>query len=76
MIWLTQAGIVVAGHDIGLIAHHMATARYENRFEIIISQLPIAIFMMIIPGLVYSCRAKELDKQSILWADCLYTYIL
>ncbi|MGB2322909.1 MAG: hypothetical protein ACPH9C_00160 [Candidatus Puniceispirillales bacterium] len=47
MIWLTQAGIVVAGHVISvLIAHHMATARYENRFEIIISQLPIAIFMI------------------------------
>ncbi|MEC8728693.1 MAG: hypothetical protein VXX58_07945, partial [Pseudomonadota bacterium] len=47
MIWLTQAGIVVAGHVISvLIAHHMATARYENRCEIIISQLPIAIFMI------------------------------
>ena len=47
MIWLTQAGIVVAGHVVSvLIAHHLATGRYRNRFETLVSQLPIALFMI------------------------------
>ncbi len=47
MIWLIQAGIVVAGHIASvLVAHHLATGRYGNRFETVISQMPIALFMI------------------------------
>lgn len=47
MIWLTQAGIVVAGHVISvLMAHHLAAGRYSNRFETLVSQLPVALFMI------------------------------
>lgn len=47
VIWLTQAGVVVSGHVISvLIAHYIAAGRYENRFETVISQLPIAVFMI------------------------------
>jgi hypothetical protein len=29
-----------------LVAHHLATGRYGNRFETVISQMPIALFMI------------------------------
>jgi hypothetical protein len=47
IIWLSQAGCVVAGHVISvLLAHHMAGGLYRNRWETMISQMPLAFFMV------------------------------
>jgi len=47
IIWLTQAGCVVTGHVLSvLLAHHIAGGFYHNRWETMISQMPLAFFMV------------------------------
>ncbi len=47
IIWLSQAGCVIAGHVISvLLAHHIAGDFYRNRWETLISQMPLALFMV------------------------------
>ncbi|QYX57240.1 hypothetical protein K1T73_02185 [Roseovarius sp. SCSIO 43702] len=47
MIWLTQAGVVVAGHVIAiLIAHALALGLLGGTRRAVLSQLPLALFMV------------------------------
>jgi len=47
-IWLTQAGIIVAGHIFGvLMAHRMATQLYGGGRRALIAQAPLAVFMVL-----------------------------
>lgn len=46
-IWLAQAGIIVSLHILSVImAHHIATSLFKTRLRILISQVPLAIFMI------------------------------
>jgi len=46
-IWLSQAGVVVAGHVIAiLLAHVLALRGHGNNLRAIIAQAPLAIFMI------------------------------
>ena len=46
-IWLTQASIVVAGHILAvMVAHHVALDVFANTRRAILSQIPIAAFMI------------------------------
>jgi hypothetical protein len=48
LIWLTQAGIVVAGHVIAiLLAHGLALRAYGNTKHALLSQAPLALFMVL-----------------------------
>jgi len=47
-IWLTQAGLIVAGHILGvLMAHRMATQIYGGHRRAAIAQSPLAVFMVL-----------------------------
>ena len=47
VIWLTQAGAVVIGHVIAiLLAHTLALDLYRDRRRAVLSQLPLAAFMV------------------------------
>jgi len=47
-IWLTQAGAIVAGHALAiLVAHAIAIRIVPSRTAAIISQIPVAIFMVL-----------------------------
>ena len=47
-IFLTQAGIIVAGHILGvLMAHRMATQLYGGGRRAVIAQAPLAVFMIL-----------------------------
>lgn len=47
VIWLTQAGAVVIGHVIAiLLAHVLALRLYQHRRQAVLSQLPLAVFMV------------------------------
>jgi hypothetical protein len=46
-IWLTQAAIVVIGHILAvLVSHHAALTLFGTQRRAILSQLPIAAFMI------------------------------
>ena len=48
LIWLTQAGAVVFGHVISvLLAHSIAVELYGNARRAIVSQVPLAAFMVV-----------------------------
>ncbi len=47
LIWLSQAGVVVAGHVIAiLLAHALALRAYGNSRHALLSQAPLALFMV------------------------------
>ena len=47
MIWLSQAGIVVAGHILSVLAsHHVALSLFGTPRRAVFSQIPIGIFMI------------------------------
>ncbi len=47
-IWLTQAGAVVTGHVISvLLAHAIAVELFGNARRAIVSQVPLAVFMVV-----------------------------
>lgn len=51
VIWLSQAGAVVIGHVIAiLLAHVLALRLYRDRRQAVLSQLPLAVFMV-----AYTC---------------------
>jgi len=51
VIWLSQAGAVVIGHVIAiLLAHVLALQLYQSRRKAVLSQLPLAVFMV-----AYTC---------------------
>lgn len=46
-IWLTQAGFVVAGHILAVLAaHHAALEVFGTRRRAVLSQIPLGIFMV------------------------------
>ena len=48
LIWLTQAGVVVGVHILAvLMAHAIAADLFKTRRRVILSQLPLAIFMIL-----------------------------
>jgi len=48
LIWLTQAGLVVAGHVIAiLLAHALALRAYGSTKRALLSQAPLALFMVL-----------------------------
>ena len=47
LIWMTQAGVVVAGHVIAiLLAHALAIRAGEGRGRAVLGQVPLALFMV------------------------------
>lgn len=47
VIWLTQAGVVVAGHILSvLVAHHAALGLFGSARRAAISQIPMGLFMI------------------------------
>lgn len=47
-IWLTQAGAVVGGHVLSVVlAHALAMQTYGERRQALLSQLPLAVFMVL-----------------------------
>ncbi len=47
-IWLTQAGAVVAGHILSvLMAHAIARKLWQTSRQVLLSQLPLSIFMVL-----------------------------
>lgn len=47
MIWLTQAGAVVGGHVIAIVlAHVLAVRLFQTRRAAVLSQAPLALFMV------------------------------
>ncbi|MEM7318644.1 MAG: hypothetical protein AAF408_06425 [Pseudomonadota bacterium] len=47
LIWLTQAGVVVAGHILSvLVSHHLMLRLYGRNRTAILSQIPMGIFMI------------------------------
>lgn len=48
VIWLTQAGAVVIGHILSvLVAHSIAERLWKNSRSAVLSQIPLAIFMIL-----------------------------
>jgi hypothetical protein len=48
VIWLTQAGFIVAGHILAvLVSHAIATDMYRQSRNAVISQIPVAVFMIL-----------------------------
>jgi hypothetical protein len=46
-IWMTQAGIVVAGHVLAVVvSHHLAERLFATRRQLIVGQIPISAFMI------------------------------
>ncbi len=48
VIWLTQAGLIVAGHIVSvLIAHGIAVDLFRDNRRALLSQIPLALFMVV-----------------------------